>query len=135
MRISRTTVPVEMLEVEVLEGANWHPSQINSKNCLILTDVTDSEHDQLIGIMNQDELRGIMVSMYVDSCKEEGPDPELINLVAIPQKGQVIRHQDQYYQVNMVVLSSSCTAAIFVSRLPEDIKNKIMTRATHQLVS
>ena len=120
MNLFKTDHLITVSPVECLEGGDWQgPRTLKSRGGLILTDTTDKEHDILVDFCQGYDptgLKGIMVSLHVENKNED--DPPEVNLLARPAAGQVIRHQDKYYLVKVVVQSSNGSAAVFVSRLP-----------------
>lgn len=120
MKLYRTKTPIEVHSVEVLvDGGDWDqlPS-MRSDGGLILTHVTETECDMLKDFQqNYDPttLRGILIDLHLED-RDDG-DPERVNLMALPHKGSVIRHQDRYYLVNVVVQGTNCSAAVFACRL------------------
>lgn len=119
MNLFKTDRLLTVSPVECLEGGDWRPGSLRTRGGLIITETTDVEHDFLVDLCQGYDptgLKGIMVSLHVENKNED--DPPEVNLLALPAAGQVIRHQDKYYLVKVVVQSSNGSAAVFVSRLP-----------------
>jgi|AACY02.2.fsa_nt_gi hypothetical protein len=107
---------------EKFQGGDWLTQMgIKVREGMILAGVTDEEHD---GILNMADgldplgLRGYIVQLLIDTPDKD--DPKEMNLPAIPVKGQVLRHQDRYYLVKLVVQSTSCGVAAFVAKLSHE---------------
>lgn len=121
MLIYRTDSEVKAKAGEKFEDDRWkqlNPFEVQGPRSLILTDVSDKEHDQVLNVMDGTDplgLRGFMVKLHVDK-KEEG-DPDMINLVAIPTRDQILRHQDRYYLVRAVLQSSNFGVAAYAKRI------------------
>ena len=122
MNLFKTDRLISLNQVECLEGGDWRgPRPLRTRGGLIVTDVTDKEHDLMIDFCQGYDpagLKGIMVSLHVDSPTCD--DPPEVNLLTLPVAGQVVRHHDKYYLVKVVVQSSNGSAAIFVDRLPQN---------------
>lgn len=118
MNLFRTEAPICVSPVEVLENGDWREAELRSEGGLILTSVSSQEHDLLLDIhqgFDPGALRGILASLHVK--EGDGDDPKTINLLALPAKDQIIRHQDRYYKVTVVVQSSNGSAAVFVKKI------------------
>jgi hypothetical protein len=119
VEIFRTEDIIVCKRGEKFERGDWLEQMgIKVREGMILSEVTDEEHD---GILNMADgldplgLRGFVVSLIIKNPDRD--DPKEVNIPAIPVKDQVIRHQDRYYLVKLVVQSTSCGIAAFVTRL------------------
>ena len=119
MNLFKTEATLELHPVQQFDGEVWRPTKLRTDGgSIILTDVTDAEHDALVDFhQNSDPggLRGIVVSLHLEDQNEN--DPEQVNLLALPSQNSVIRHMDQYYLVKLVVQGTNCSAAVFAARL------------------
>lgn len=118
MNLFRTESSIIVNPVEVLENGDWKQTQLRSTGGMILTDLTENDHDLLVGFhqnYDPDCLKGLVVSLHIKDRTED--DPEKINVLALPNRGQVLRHHDRYYLVKFVVQSSAGSAAVFVDRV------------------
>ncbi len=88
---------------------------------LVISDPTDTEWDAILNIrdgLDPSGLRGYMAKLLPD--KKDSGDPDFVNLISVPCHGQVIRHQDRYYLVKVVLQSSNCSLAIFCQKLSQN---------------
>lgn len=121
MFVYRTDTKVKAKTGERLEEDGWKtfsPFDIESPRSLILAGITETEHDQILNVISDvdpDGLRGFMVKLHID--KPEEGDPAMINLVAIPARDQILRHQDRFYLVRGVVQSSNFGVAAYVKKV------------------
>lgn len=114
MNLFRTESSIVVAPAEVLEDGGWKQTQLHSKGGMILTDLTEQDHDLLVNFhqnYDPDCLKGIVITLHVKGQTEE--DPEQINVLALPTRGQVLRHHDKYYLVRLVLQSSVGSAAVF----------------------
>lgn len=123
MLVYRTDTEVKAKTGEKLEDDGWKrlsPFGVESSRSIILTDVSDDEHDQIINVKDGLDplgLRGFMVKLHIN--ERDVGDPDMINLVAIPARDQIIRHQDRYYLVRAVLQSSNFGIAAYVKKITD----------------
>ena len=98
------------------DGVWEETPQLHAGDAFVITDATDHEHDQILNIQDnlEDNLKGYLISLHLKDRKED--DPSQICLTTIPVKSQLIRHQDKYYMVELVVQSTSFGIAVYVNR-------------------
>lgn len=123
MELYRTDERVLLCTAEKLEKGDWRKLKKLDipTGGLFISSMTDLEHDQILNIhdfSDADPLRGIMAVLYVNDT--DGNDPEMINLLTIPQLNSTIRHQDRYYEVRNVIQSTSLSVAIVAKRVSVD---------------
>lgn len=95
-------------------------SPFEAQKGLVIADPTDGEWDAILNIrdgLDPTGLRGFMARLLPD--KKDSGDPDFVNLISVPCNGQVIRHQDRYYLVKVVLQSSNCSLAIFCQKLSQ----------------
>lgn len=88
---------------------------------LVISDPTDIERDAIMNIgdgLGSSGLCGFMAKLIPD--KKDPDDPDFVNLISVPCHGQIIRHQDRYYLVKVVLQSSNCSLAIFCQKLSQE---------------
>lgn len=119
MEIFRTEDVIACKRGEKFQGGDWLEQMgIKVREGMILTQLTDEEHDGVLNIADGLDplgLRGFVIQLLIDTPDKD--DPKEVNVPAVPIKGQVIRHQDRYYLVKLVVQSTSCGIAAFVTKL------------------
>lgn len=106
-------------------GGDWKEDRIEAKEAWIITDLSDTEHDQILNIhdhLDANTLKGFIISMHIvpgrdKSSEPDEDDPKQINLAAIPGKGELIRHQDRYYEVLCSIQSTSYGVAIYARKV------------------
>jgi|APFre7841882654_1041346.scaffolds.fasta_scaffold38242_3 hypothetical protein len=120
MNIYRTETKLILGKTEKLEAGDWTPLlKLELDGGLILSDVSDDEHDKILNIhdfSDPEGLRGIVAALHVENGND---DPTSVNLALQPQKGQVIRHQDRYYLILLVIQSTSFSVAILAKRVDQ----------------
>lgn len=119
MEIFRTESEIAIDPCEKHTGEDWkNVRKVKLPGGLILTGLTEQEHDAILNIMDGLDplgLRGFVVTLIVNNADED--DPKNINLMFLPQKDQIIRHQDRHYLVIRVLQSTNCSAAVFVRKI------------------
>jgi hypothetical protein len=119
MNIFRTESKIQTESGETFHEGKWDRlTPFMTAGGLILTELTDNEFDGVLNLGDSLDplgLRGYMVALHVENPSED--DPKSVNLAALPAKDQILRHQDRYYLVKVVVQSSSCGIAVYVKRL------------------
>lgn len=119
MDLFRTETLIETERCEKLHDGIWKKiSPLKITGGIILGNVADHEHDKIVNIcddLDPMELRGYSVSLHVENGDKD--DPKQIDLVAMPRRGDVIRHQDHYYLVTMILQSTNYSVALFTKRI------------------
>lgn len=122
MEIFKTEDEIATRTCEHLRDGEWKKQgRLKAPGGMILLDVTDTEHDQILNVSDQLDpmgLRGYRAKLVLDDPTEH--DPEHLDLVFIPSHGQVIRHQDRYYLVKLVLQSTNYSIAVFAIRIAHD---------------
>lgn len=122
MQIYRTQDNIIAKMAEHFRDTGWKTiEELNSTGGMILTEVTDFEHDSILNLLEDGDplgLRGFQVNLLVHNS--DGKDPSHLDLVALPQPEQIIRHGDRYYLVKRVLQSSEMEICAFVQRLDLD---------------
>lgn len=122
MEIFKTKDEIATKTCEHLKDGQWSKQgDLKASGGMILVNVTDVEHDGVLNISDQLDpmgLRGHRAKLVLDD--PTGHDPEYIDLIFIPNHGQVIRHQDRYYLVKLVLQSTNYSIAIFATRITHD---------------
>ena len=120
MEIFRTQEEIATSTCEVLKEGAWEPlAPLRAVGGMIITNLTDDEHDKILNIRDHadEQLRGYRAKLILPKEDQEKDDPEFVDLVFCPKKGQVIRHQRSYYLVKLVVQSTSYSVAVFAKRI------------------
>jgi hypothetical protein len=121
MDIYRTEAKLVLGRTEKLESGDWRSlPKLELNGGMILSDVSDDEHDKILNIhdfSDPEGLRGIVAALHVENGSTD--DPTSVNLALQPQKGQVIRHQDRFYLILLVVQSTSFSVAILAKRVDQ----------------
>lgn len=120
MRIYRSCL-VSLQQAEQFLDGQWvdgNPEYL--KNAMVLSDVSEEEHDEILNI--KDHLDTMMSGYLVDLIvhNSNGDDPKKVNLPMMPCTGQVIRHQDKYYVIDGVLQSTGPGIAVFVRSIAFD---------------
>lgn len=114
MNIFRTHASIQVRPVEVFEDGAWRRTELKSDGGIILTQVTDEEHDRVIDLQ-MDGLRGYRASLVLQ--EPDHYDPTEVDLVGFPAKGQVIRHKERFYLINLVMQDTSFRLTVFVTKV------------------
>ena len=119
MDIFRTGSPVALVSAEKFDGADWLKlARVEVSGGLILSNLTDHEHDSIMNIRDfgdPDGLRGIMATLHVENNDKQ--DPQIVNLISIPERMTIVRHQDRYYQIIQVIQSTNISVALLVRKV------------------
>jgi hypothetical protein len=115
-------ITVEGCEKKV-RGGDWrYTAESSFGKGLILTDLTDQEHDQILNVMDgldpYEGLKGYKARLLLEDKQED--DPAYVNLTFAPSTGQVIRHQDKFFLVRLVVQGSNYGIAVYAERINHD---------------
>lgn len=119
MKIFRTDQPIAIDACEHFRHGDWkkiHKPII--RHGMILTEVTDQEHDGILNLSDMLDplgLRGFEIQLKVRD--RDHSDPASLCLMAVPQTGQVLKHEDRYYMVETVIQSTAMEIIAFVKRL------------------
>lgn len=106
---------------EQFKDGSWDNTTSNIINdCLVLSDLSDAEHDAILNIadgLDNYGLRGYTVRLIVGNRQQD--DIDVLNLVALPSVGHIIGDDDRYYRVDKI-LQKPMEVVALVQRLSVD---------------